>query len=173
MGKGNYSASPSSEKFAKAKGSAWRVHFKNTREVVHAIKGMELQYAKKYLGQVAKHERVIPFTKFKSCGRTPQAKEFKTTQGRWPEKSVKMVSWLLENVEKNAESKGLDLDNLSISHVQVNPAQKGRRRTYRAHGRINAYKSCPCHIEIIVQEKSDSVERPEDEDMAVRKSTRD
>lgn len=33
--------------------------------------------------------------------------------------------------------KGLDTDNLVISHIQVNKAQRQRRRTYRAHGRIN------------------------------------
>lgn len=33
--------------------------------------------------------------------------------------------------------KGLDVDALHISHIQVNQAQKQRRRTYRAHGRIN------------------------------------
>ena len=33
--------------------------------------------------------------------------------------------------------KGLDVDVLEISHIQVNMAQQQRRRTYRAHGRIN------------------------------------
>ena len=33
--------------------------------------------------------------------------------------------------------KGLDTDALQITHIQVNQAQKQRRRTYRAHGRIN------------------------------------
>lgn len=33
--------------------------------------------------------------------------------------------------------KGLDADHLVIDHVQVNQAPKTRRRTYRAHGRIN------------------------------------
>ncbi|KAJ0601357.1 putative translocase [Helianthus annuus] len=33
--------------------------------------------------------------------------------------------------------KGLDVDALHISHIQLNQAQKQRRRTYRAHGRIN------------------------------------
>ncbi len=33
--------------------------------------------------------------------------------------------------------KGLDTENLFISHIQVNQAQRQRRRTYRAHGRIN------------------------------------
>ena len=33
--------------------------------------------------------------------------------------------------------KGLDVDSLVIEHIQVNAAPKMRRRTYRAHGRIN------------------------------------
>jgi ribosomal protein L22 len=33
--------------------------------------------------------------------------------------------------------KGLDVDTLCVSHIQVNQAQRQRRRTYRAHGRIN------------------------------------
>jgi ribosomal protein L22 len=37
--------------------------------------------------------------------------------------------------------KGLDTDNLFISHIQVNQAQRQRRRTYRAHGRINRESS--------------------------------
>ena len=28
-----------------------------------------------------------------------------------------------------------------------------RRRTYRAHGRINPYMSSPCHIEVCLAEK--------------------
>ena len=57
------------------------------------------------------------------------------------------------NAEANAETKGLDIDSLYVSHIQVNQAQKGRRRTYRAHGRINAYMSCPCHVELTLSEK--------------------
>ncbi len=35
----------------------------------------------------------------------------------------------------------------------MNRAAKMRRRTYRAHGRINPYMSSPCHIEICLVEK--------------------
>ncbi len=41
------------------------------------------------------------------------------------------------NAESNAEYKGLDTDHLVIEHIQVQRAAKMRRRTYRAHGRIN------------------------------------
>ena len=44
---------------------------------------------------------------------------------------------LLKNAESNAETKGLDAEHLVIEHIQVNAAPKMRRRTYRAHGRIN------------------------------------
>ena len=48
---------------------------------------------------------------------------------------------------------GLDADHLVVDHIQVNRAPKMRRRTYRAHGRINPYMSSPCHIEVILVEK--------------------
>ena len=92
--------------------------------------------------------------------RTGQAKEFKHTQGRWPVKSAKIVIGLLENLVANAEGKSLDVDRLVLTHVQCNEAQRGRRRTYRAHGRINAYMSTPCHVELFAEEKEDNVERP-------------
>lgn len=85
--------------------------------------------------------------------------------------------------------KGLDVEALYISHIQVNQAQKQRRRTYRAHGRINrkcllsvieysisgfyflcavynilsisfaAYMSSPCHIELVLSEKEEPVKK--------------
>merc|ERR1712087_909157 len=118
----------------------------------------KLEDAKNYLEAVVDKKRVIPFRRFKSgVGRCAQAKEFKTTQGRWPEKSCKIVLGLLRNAESNAESKGLDMDNLSINHVAVNRATPGRRRTYRAHGRINPFNSHPCHIEMFAEEKAQRV----------------
>lgn len=52
-----------------------------------------------------------------------------------------------------AQVKGLDVDALFISHIQVNKAMQQRRRTYRAHGRINPYMSSPCHVELTLSEK--------------------
>merc|ERR1712157_500127 len=85
------------------------------------------------------------------------------SQGRWPVKSIKVLLDLLRNAESNAEFKNLDTDNLIIQHIQVNAAQQGRRRMYRAHGRINAYMSSPCHIQMILQEKEEPVEKPVEE----------
>merc|ERR1711964_34023 len=122
--------------------------------------GWELQKAMTYLEAVLEHRRVIPFRRYTGCiGRTPQAKEFKHTQGRWPEKSVKALLNILHNAESNAETKNLDTDKLIIKHVCINAAAQGRRRTYRAHGRISAYCSSPCHVQVILEEKDETVEK--------------
>jgi large subunit ribosomal protein L17e len=78
--------------------------FKNTHEVAVAVKGLKLSKAYAYLNNVTEHKQVIPFRKFNGgVGRASQAKEFGTTQGRWPVKSVKFVTDLLKNAESNAE----------------------------------------------------------------------
>merc|ERR1712224_1136092 len=143
-----------------------RVHY-NPYETMQAIKGLTLRAAQKYLGDVLEKKQCVPFRVYHGCvGRTPQAKAFKATQGRWPVKSCKVILDLLKNAESNAEFKNLDADNLTIRHVQVDRAQQGRRCTYRAHGRINPYMSTPCHIQMILEDKEDAVEKPEEETKA-------
>jgi large subunit ribosomal protein L17e len=99
---------------------------------------MLVKKAEAYLNDVLAHKRCVPFTKYEgSTGRTGQAKEWGLTKGRWPEKSVRIVLGLLKNAISNAETKRLDVDKLVVKTVQVNQAMRGRRRTFRAHGRIN------------------------------------
>merc|ERR1712154_327112 len=116
----------------KAKGSNLRVHFKNTRETAQAIKSMPLHRATKYLKNVVAHKEIVPFRRFMGGG------------GR------------------HAEDKGLDPDPLVIEHIQVNRAPKMRRRTYRAHGRINPYMSSPCHIEVCLVEKEQAFSKKDE-----------
>ncbi|KAH7664104.1 Ribosomal protein L22/L17 protein [Dioscorea alata] len=168
-----YSREPeNSTKSAKAMGRDLRVHFKNTRETAHALRKLPLAKAKRYLEDVIAHKQAIPFTRFcGGVGRTAQAKNrHPNGQGRWPVKSARFVLDLLKNAESNADVKGLDVDALYISHIQVNQAQKQRRRTYRAHGRINPYMSSPCHIELILSEKEESVKKEPETQLAPRKS---
>ena len=153
---GVYSASFDADNSAKARADHLRVSFKNTRETAAAITGMSLRKAIKYLSNVRAHKECIPFRRFKGgVGRCAQVKPFKgVTQGRWPEKSCAYLLDLLKNAGANAEKKGLKKDKMMVKHVQVNQAPKQRRRTYRAHGRINAYMAHPCHVEIILTKKS-------------------
>eukprot|EP00999_Lentomonas_sp_LEN2_P000860 NODE_1860_length_712_cov_24.627350_g1810_i0.p1 GENE.NODE_1860_length_712_cov_24.627350_g1810_i0~~NODE_1860_length_712_cov_24.627350_g1810_i0.p1 ORF type:complete len:177 (-),score=34.59 NODE_1860_length_712_cov_24.627350_g1810_i0:83-613(-) len=152
-------------KSCKTRGSYLRVHFKNTREAAMALKGMKLHKAQAYLEAVKEKKRCVPFRRFKGdVGRTAQGKEWGVTQGRWPVKSATFLLGLLKNAESNATDKGLDKENLFVKHVQVNQAPKQRRRTYRAHGRINPYMASPCHIEMILSEKVEAVPKEEEDD---------
>ncbi|KAK7364765.1 hypothetical protein VNO80_13507 [Phaseolus coccineus] len=77
-----------------------------------------------------------------------------------------------KNVESNAEVKlHLDVNALYISHIQVNQAQKQRRRTCRAHRRINHYMSSPCHIELILSEKEELIRKERETNLATRKKS--
>eukprot|EP00270_Netrium_digitus_P019909 TRINITY_DN79_c0_g1_i1.p1 TRINITY_DN79_c0_g1~~TRINITY_DN79_c0_g1_i1.p1 ORF type:complete len:197 (-),score=61.50 TRINITY_DN79_c0_g1_i1:173-727(-) len=158
-------------KSCKARGSDLRVHFKNTRETAMAIKNMDLVKAKRFLEDVLAFKQAVPFRRFcGGVGRTAQAKNrLSNGQGRWPVKSAQFLLSLLKNAESNAELKGLDVDTLQISHIQVNQAMKQRRRTYRAHGRINPYMSSPCHIELTLSEKEAPVKKEVEEAAGARR----
>merc|ERR1711881_199792 len=162
---GKYMCEPkNAAKSCKSRSKYVRVHFKNTHEAAKMLKGMNLRKAQKYLKDVIEHKRCVPFLRYKkSAGRCAQAKQFSAgpgfsaSQGRWPEKSCKYLLELLRNAESNAELKSLDVDSLFVEHIAVNEAPKNRRRTYRAHGRINPFMSHPCHIEMILTEGEERV----------------
>ena len=125
---------------------------------------MHIRKANRYLKDVLLKKQIIPFRRFSGgVGRKAQAKAHGCSQGRWPIKSAEFLLQLLKNAESNADVKGLDVDSLVIDHIQVNRAPYMRRRTYRAHGRINPYMSSPCHIEMILSEKEQVVPRGEEE----------
>jgi len=161
-------------KVAKARGSDLRVHFKNTYETSRALFGMPLKKAMRYMEDVLEHKRCVPFHRYcDGVGRTAQAREFHHSQGRWPKKSCQFMLDLLKNVESNAESKDLNTDLCYISHIQVNAARQGRRRTYRAHGRINAFMNNPCHIELVVTQRDEPVAKAEGAAKPTRKAKKE
>ncbi|KAI8898730.1 ribosomal protein L22/L17 [Globomyces pollinis-pini] len=155
-----YAKVETSAKSAKSQGSYLRVHFKNSREVAATLAGMNYKKAVRFLGDVKEHKQAVPFRRFAGgIGRTAQGKPHGVSRARWPVKSVEFILGLLKNAESNAVVKGLDLDKLKIAHIQVNQAPKQRRRTFRAHGRINPYMSSPCHIELTLVEEDAKVEK--------------
>lgn len=167
-----YSVEPEvPEKTSKSRGSHLRVHFKHAREIAHHTKGMNANKALKFLDDVLAFKAVVPFVKFTGgIGRKAQAKQSKSPGniGRWPVKATAVYKDLLKNAIANAESAGLDVDSLVIDHAQCNRAPAGRRRTYRAHGRIGKYASQPAHIEIILKDVSNPVEKEADEKAPIK-----
>lgn len=144
---------------ASARGSNLRVSFKNTQATAQTIKGMRVDKALAYLEAVTQKKRAVPMRKHAGgVGRTSQAHEWGVQQARWPVKSVEYITNLIKNALANADAKGLNTEDLFISHIQVNQAPKVRNRTYRAHGRINPFNSSPCHIELHLSEPLEVVE---------------
>ena len=123
------------------------------RNVGHALRGMPLLKAIRYLEDVLEHKQAIPFLRYSGgMGRHAQGKLRNVAGDKcaWPEKATKVFLGLLNNAKANAEANKppLDPEDLVVTHVQSNQAPCMRRRTYRAHGRINAYMSCPSHVEV-------------------------
>merc|ERR1712098_298873 len=119
-------------------------------------------------GRQLRPSRRCLYTVLLSISRTssPRRKSF-LSDGSWeawvvmPRQTRSME--LPKDAESNAEYKGLDPDHLVVDHIQVNRAAKMRRRTYRAHGRVNPYMSSPCHIEIALVEKEQAFAAKSDE----------
>ena len=160
---------------SRSKGENIRVHFKNTRETAMAIKGMDIKRAEQYLNNVLAKKEAIPFRRFTGCiGRKAQSKNVPgapTTQVRWPKKSVEHVLSLLLAAKANGTNKGLKTETMFVSHIAVQQAPYQRRRTYRAHGRINPYMCSPSHIQIVLSEKAVPVPKPANKKAANKKTT--
>ena len=128
-----------------------KVSHKHTREIAVAIKGLTIEKAIDYLQSVLTHKRSIPFKRFKN--QVGYRTDPGVMSGRYPEKAVTEVLKLLDNLESNAEYKGMDLDRLKIINAT---AQKGviiQRIMPRAQGRATANNNVLTHLEIVAQEK--------------------
>ena len=163
---GKYTFEPEdSSKACKARVSNKRVHFKHCREIGAAIQGMGLSDAIVYLENVLEKKEAVPFRVFTGgIGRHAQGKQRNAPGDKcaWPQKATKAFLDLLRNAEANAEDQHLDKANLNVKHVSCQRAPKMRRRTYRAHGRINAYMALPAHIEIVCTEEGEAVPKAKD-----------
>ena len=127
-----------------------KVSHKHTREIAVAIKGLTIEKARDYLQSVLTHKRSIPFKRFKN--QVGHRTDPGVMSGRYPEKAVTEVLKLLDNLESNAEYKGMDLDRLKIINAT---AQKGviiQRIMPRAQGRATANNNVLTHLEFVAQE---------------------
>ncbi|XP_049852193.1 uncharacterized protein LOC126329929 [Schistocerca gregaria] len=158
-----YSRPPNPQNVSKARAYNLRTSFKNMRETAHSVSCFSLKRAKIFLRNVLRHREAVVFTRYKAgVGGCPQTKNhpFGRGRGRWPAKSARFLLALLNNAESNARIKGLNTKRMEILHISVRQAPKICRRIYRAHGRINPFMTHPCHVEVILVEKSKPVRDP-------------
>ncbi|MBS7287686.1 MAG: 50S ribosomal protein L22 [Candidatus Freyarchaeota archaeon] len=138
---------------AKASGRDLRISPKAAREICNTIKGMMLYEAKELLDEVIRLKRPIPFRRHK--GKQAHKRGLQGWHsGRYPVKAARAIMKILDNVETNAEQKGLDVDNLRIIHAATHRGPVMKRYMPRAFGRTTPKFRSLTHVEIVVKEES-------------------
>ena len=125
---------------------------KHCREVALAIKGLSIERAREFLEHVIARKLAVPYRRYKNevAHRSNIRDGF--CAGRFPQKAAKEFLRLLDNLESNAEYKGMDLDRLRIVNAVVHIGTKLERFTPRAMGRASPKIGTLIHIELVARE---------------------
>ncbi len=126
------------------------ISHKHAREIAVAIKGMSIEKARNYLQAVVNLERAVPFRRYHN--EVGHKADTGVMSGRYPRKAATEFSRLLDNLESNAEYRGMDLDRLKIINATVHKGRKIQRFTPRAQGRATPKIDILTHVELVAQE---------------------
>ena len=126
------------------------ISHKHAREVAVAIKGLSIEKARDYLQAVINKERAIAFRRFNN--QVGHRSDPGMMSGRYPQKTAKEFIKVLDNLESNAEYKGMDLDRLKIVNATVHKGVIVKRFTPRAMGRASPKNNVLTHVEMVAQE---------------------
>ena len=143
--KKNYTKTLAKEHSARAMAVDLPISTKHSVEICNHIKFKTLEKAKRILNQTIKRKEPIPFKRFKhNVGH----RKGNIAAGRYPKKASEHILRLLNQVETNAQDKGLNTDNLLIKHVKADHGTRILHRGVRGRERMKR-----THLEIIVEEK--------------------
>ena len=126
------------------------ISHKHAREVATAIKGMTLDDARDYLLSVVAKQRAVPFRRFKT--QVGHRSDPGVMAGRYPEKTAREFIRLLDNLESNAEYKGMDTYRLRIINATTHKGVIIKRFTPRAFGRASPKNNAMTHVELVARE---------------------
>ena len=126
------------------------ISHKHAREIAVAIKGLSVEKARDYLIHVTQLKRSIPFRRYKN--QVGHKSDPGVMSGRYPQKAATEVLKLLDNLESNAEYKGMDLDRLKMINTTVHKGRLMKRFIPRAQGRATPKNNTFTHVEIVAQE---------------------
>lgn len=139
------------ESIAKASLREVTISHKHAVELAREIKGMFLEEARSYLEDVMAKKRALPFKRFnRKVGHRRDLHKWHS--GRYPVKTAKFFLKLLDNLENNAEYKGLDTGRLKIIHCTALKGRKREKYIPRAYGRSSPYFDTFTHVEMIAKE---------------------
>jgi len=126
------------------------ISHKHAREIAVAIKGLSIESARDYLQSVINLERAIPFKRYNN--EVGHKSDTGVMAGRYPKKAATEFVRLLDNLESNAEYRGMDLDRLKIINATVHKGRKIERFIPRAQGRATPKIDILTHVELVAQE---------------------
>lgn len=136
------------DRAVKCSGREIKISPKAAVEICRKIRGMRLDAAKELLEAVQKKKRAIAFRRYKK--EVPhRSLDEGWYAGRYPVKAAKAFLFLLEELEANAEYKGLDVDRLRIVHAATQRGMKSQRYISRAYGRASPYLNTMVHVELM------------------------
>jgi large subunit ribosomal protein L22 len=127
------------------------VSHKHAREIAKMIKGLSIEKARDQLQEVISLKRAVPFRRYKN--EVGHRSDTGVMSGRYPRKAATEFIKLLDNLEANAEYKGMDLDRLKIVGANTHRGVLIKRFTPRAMGRATPKNNVLTHIELVAQEK--------------------
>ncbi len=132
------------------------ISHKHSREIALAIKGKSIEKAREFLEDVLSKKVAVPYRRYNNevAHRSNIRDGF--FAGRYPYKATTEFLKLLDNLESNAEYKGMDLDRLKIVSIVVHKATKLKRFTPRAMGRASPKYDTLVHIEMVAMERRNS-----------------
>eukprot|EP00800_Vazella_pourtalesii_P003146 TRINITY_DN13179_c0_g1_i1.p1 TRINITY_DN13179_c0_g1~~TRINITY_DN13179_c0_g1_i1.p1 ORF type:complete len:162 (-),score=4.54 TRINITY_DN13179_c0_g1_i1:180-638(-) len=128
-----------------------QISHKHAREVAKSIMGLSVEKARDYLNDVIAKKRAVAFRRYKI--QVGHRSDPGMMAGRYPEKSATEFIKLLDNLEANAEYKGLDPDRLRIINATVHKGMIIKRFTPRAMGRTTAKNNVLTHVELVAAER--------------------
>ncbi|MCH7967941.1 MAG: 50S ribosomal protein L22 [Thaumarchaeota archaeon] len=127
-----------------------QISHKHAREIAVKLKGLSIDKARDYLQSVIRLQRAVPFKRYKN--QVGHKSDPGVMSGRYPRKSAIEFIKLLDNLEANAEYKGMDLDRLKIVNATVHKGVLIKRFIPRAMGRATPKNNVLTHVEMVAQE---------------------
>jgi len=140
------------ERTVRCAGRELRISPKASTEICAAIRGMRIEEAKRILTEVTEKRRAIAYRRYKREVPHKNLPE-RWHAGRYPVKAASRILRLLEELEANAEYKGLNVEKLRIIHAASQRGMKTRKFISRAFGRASPYYDVLSHIELVGYEE--------------------
>ena len=114
------------------------ISHKHAREIAVAIKGRSIEKARELLENVMSRKEAIPYRRYNNevAHRSNIRDGF--FAGRFPKKAASEFLKILDNLESNAEYKGMDLDRLRIVSARRAQRHKAQAVSAASNGQIKS-----------------------------------